>query len=245
MVIHNLRGRQAARDGTNYPPLGTHVTLGQIAGLRDDVDILVRISEWIDEFLVRSHPQLGRTGPVCPFALTARIRDLIRVSVIRLGDREGRIGEIAAVVRSHREAFLRVRETLKEDRIYSAMMMAFPDVGPEEAPELIDGTKQALKPEFVRDGLMLGEFHAHNHQSGLHNVNFRPLRSPVPMLVIRQMVPSDIAFLSRADDSSAARVDFLTSFLACQSELTATERAYAEDLLQAAARECALNHGRD
>jgi hypothetical protein len=60
------------------------------------------------------------------------------------------------------------------------------------------------------------------------------------MLVIRHMVPSDIVFLSKPHDSAAARVDFLTSYLACQSNLTAADRAHAESLLQAAARECTL-----
>ena len=97
-------------------------------------------------------------------------------------------------------------------------------------PELIDGTKQALKPEFVRSGLMLGEFHADNRQPGLHNEEFHPLRSPVPMLVMRQMVPSDFAFLSRAEDSPAARMEFLTAYLASQTNLAdQPERTRAEE----------------
>jgi hypothetical protein len=150
--------------------------------------------------------------------------------------------EIIRLVRKQRLEFVAFRMSLGEDRLFSATMLAFPDVEPSEAPELIDGTRDVLKPEFVRDGLMLGEFHADNEQGGLHNPNFRPLRSSVPMLVIRSMVPSDIVFLSKPHDSPATRVDFLTSYLACQTQLSAAERSHAEGLLQAAAMECANEH---
>merc|ERR1711916_366615 len=45
-------------------------------------------------------------------------------------------------------------------------------------------------------GLMLGEFHMHTNTSGLRSTSFRPLRAPFPCLAIRQMVPSDLAFLA-------------------------------------------------
>jgi hypothetical protein len=213
------------------------LTLRQIDRLRQDLEVMTTISRWIDHYLVRPHPDLGRTGPVCPFASGARARDMIRVAVYRRSEaRTSR--EIVDIVRRHKVTFLSLRPFAVEDRIFSATMMAFPDIPHDEAPELIDGTREALKPEFVREGLMLGEFHANNHHSGLHNENFHPLRSPIPMLVIRHMVPSDIVFLSKPHDSAADRVDFLTSYLACQTDLSAAERAQAESLLQAAAREC-------
>ncbi len=214
------------------------MSLREIAEARHDLEVLEQLSGWIDQFLVRHHPQLGRQGPVCPFAHGARMRDLIRLSVVHLHSSDP-LAEISSIVRDHKENFLRIRRTTAQDWIYVAIMLAFPEVSPDDAPRLIDGTRNMLKPEFVRAGLMLGEFHAHNEQSGLHNADFRPLRSPVPMLAIRHMVPSDVAFLSRVEDSPADRVDFLTSYLTTQPTLSESDRAYAESLLQAAAAECA------
>jgi hypothetical protein len=228
-----------AATGGTYSTTDSLLTLHQVDRLRRDLDVMVAISEWIDQYLVRPHPDLGRTGAVCPFASGARQRDLIRIAVFRRYEAKTS-AEITEIVRRHKLEFVYCRQGLGEDRIFSATMMAFPDVSAAEAPDLFDGTREALKPEFVREGLMLGEFHANNHHSGLHNEEFHPLRSPIPMLVIRHMVPSDIVFLSKPHDSAADRVDFLTSYLACQNQLSAADRAHAEGLLQAAARECTL-----
>ncbi len=51
-----------------------------------------------------------------------------------------------------------------------------------------------LKNDFVARGLMLGQFHPHCDEPGLWNDDFRPLRSPVPLLGIRHMVPTDFPF---------------------------------------------------
>ena len=42
---------------------------------------------------------------------------------------------------------------------------------------------------------MIGEFHYLNRCPGLRNLKFYPLRTPLPALVIRNQVPSDIAFM--------------------------------------------------
>jgi hypothetical protein len=62
-------------------------------------------------------------------------------------------------------------------------------------------------------GLMLGEFHANNESPGLRNPDFRPLRSPIPMLAIRHMVDSDLPFLIRETYAPEERSAFLRSYL--------------------------------
>jgi len=52
---------------------------------------------------------------------------------------------------------------------------------------------------------MIGEFHnGPPDKGGLWNPAFRPLRSPVPMLVVRHMVPTDYPFLRDDPDQSRA-----------------------------------------
>jgi hypothetical protein len=52
---------------------------------------------------------------------------------------------------------------------------------------------------------MIGEYHeGPPDKAGLWNSRFRPLRSPVPLLAIRHMVPTDFPFLSLDDDHVAA-----------------------------------------
>ena len=79
---------------------------------------------------------------------------------------------------------------------HHALMVLFPAVGPHDVPWVIDAPQRHLKTEFVERGLMVGEFHAGPPMAaGLHNPRFRPLRSPVPLLAIRAMVPTDLPFL--------------------------------------------------
>jgi hypothetical protein len=60
-----------------------------------------------------------------------------------------------------------------------------------------------VKDEFVADGLMVGQFHPVCANPGLWNEDFRPLRSPVPLLAIRQMLVFDLPFLT----TSAGHID--------------------------------------
>lgn len=69
-----------------------------------------------------------------------------------------------------------------------------------------------LKASFVERGLMLGEFHRHVAQSGLHSREFFPLRTADPTLVIRFMVPNDLIFLE-ADDDLLLRPRLLRAYL--------------------------------
>jgi hypothetical protein len=64
----------------------------------------------------------------------------------------------------------------------------------EQIP-ILDALQARLKERFVREGLMVGQFHPQCEQGGLWNTDFRPLRAPIPLLAIRQMVTSDLPFL--------------------------------------------------
>ena len=65
---------------------------------------------------------------------------------------------------------------------------------------MIDAVQQDLKPTFVKRGLMIGEFHRFNNVTGLRSDRFYPLRMLQSCLVIRNMVPSDTAFLKHSSE---------------------------------------------
>ncbi len=48
---------------------------------------------------------------------------------------------------------------------------------------------------------------------GLRNENFYPLRTPIPSLAIRCIVPTDLVFLSPSKYEPGLRVKFLKSYL--------------------------------
>jgi peroxiredoxin len=164
---------------------------------------------YVRQFLSKPHPNLGRKGPVCPFVPTSLRKQTIHLAVIR-GD-----VHVPSVVRMAMQKFCQLVADIKSkrDRMYTCILLVFPDVSLEDAPRLIDGVQRLLKPEFVKRGLMLGEFHMRNNVSGLRNKSFYPLRTPIPLLAMRHMVPTDIAFLDIEQYDVPTRISLLTSFL--------------------------------
>lgn len=149
---------------------------------------------WSWSYLCRPHSRLGRRGAVCPYA-----RSSLRSGGFYLGVCGGRPRgprQVADRLLHYREWFAQLEPRTGRDALLKAILVLFPEVPREDWPTIIDGSQALLKPEYVRHGLMIGEFHdGPPPRSGLHNPDFRPLRSPVPMLVIRQMVATDLPFL--------------------------------------------------
>ncbi|MBE9179856.1 hypothetical protein IQ268_14895 [Oculatella sp. LEGE 06141] len=183
----------------------------QLDQLQRDLPYFNEITDWVKNFLAKPHPELGRSGPVCPFVPRALQLNTIRLEVIRAKDLEQQ--QIEEIVKRYRDVFIELEPKQGDLAFYKAIMLVFPDIPAEDAFKLIDGVQQKLKPFFVESGLMLGEFHERNEGEGLHNPNFRPLRSPIPMLAIRFMAESDLPFLDRLTDEPQVRIQYLEAYI--------------------------------
>ena len=174
------------------------------------VGSLATTLEWIQRFLARPHPELGRSGPVCPFVPGAIAQDTIWLGVVdhRTEDRAA----IKEAIGRYRDLFLNLEPKDGDGAMMKAIVIVFPNVSTEDAG-VIDDVQLELKPLFVEAGLMIGEFHERNEGEGLRNPEFRPLRSPIPSLAIRFMVESDLPFLHRLFYTPELRVSFLKSYL--------------------------------
>ncbi|MDZ8189965.1 MAG: hypothetical protein RMX96_34660 [Nostoc sp. ChiSLP02] len=175
-----------------------------------DLPYFKEILEWVKNFLGRPHPHLGRPGPVCPFVPHSLKSNSIHLAVIRTKDLYPE--QVENIVRRYRDIFLDTKVQGQELTISKAFLLIFPDIHIDEAPKLIDSVQQKLKPLFVESGLMIGEFHKRNESSGLHNPNFRPLRSPIPLLAIRYMVEADLPFIQSPPDLHL-RIRYLEAYL--------------------------------
>lgn len=182
----------------------------ELEQLQQDLPCLTETMQWVQNFLARKHPDLGRPGPVCPFVPQALKTNTIRLAVVQA--KSLNIQQIEELVLDYRDAFLEIEPTQKEAALNKAFLIVFPDISIEDTTTLIDGIQQKLKPLFVQQGLMLGEFHKRNESPGLHNPHFRPLQSPIPMLAIRFMVESDLPFLETADNPHL-RIKYLEAYL--------------------------------
>jgi hypothetical protein len=185
--------------------------LNEIDALQQDLPYLIQTSEWIRTFLAKPHPDLGRSGKVCPYIPFALKSDTIQLAVIRSESFDSQ--KIEQIVKNYRDIFLETEPTVGETSIYKAFLLIFPDIKLEDTSSLIDGVQKKLKSFFIEAGMMIGEFHMLNQSTGLHNSSFYPFRSPIPMLAIRFMVEYDLPFLNISSDKAQLRIKYLETYL--------------------------------
>jgi hypothetical protein len=148
------------------------------------------VKHWAENWLSKSHPDLGRTGAVCPYIGAAMKKNLFRVAFVRGNNLDhdrmvGLLDEIAA-------AFPVLPPVGGPESIYKAIVVVFPDV--TEFGQ-IDAVQDECKTTFVERGLMVGQFYPGHQQGGLRNPNFKALDGPFAMLAVRHMVVTDYPFL--------------------------------------------------
>jgi hypothetical protein len=181
-----------------------------VARLARDLPVIERVAKWCNEFLARPNSELGRTGSVCPFIPRSLVMNRVAFVVVRTQNSSE--AEIDRTIAKYRDVFLSMEPVSGPGAMDKAIIVILPDVSDEDAPAMVDETHRRLKAQFVDAGLMIGKFHPLSEQGGLHNPGFRPLRSPIPMLAIRNMVDSDLPFLNRVDDPIPDRVKFLEAY---------------------------------
>lgn len=166
---------------------------------------VAEILRWSEEFLVSSHPELGRTGPVCPYTAPSLRKDLYYLGV---PVDAGTGLDLPALVARLPEWHARLSAGLsQEDRELLAVLVVLPHLDHRDSTEL-DELQHKAKDEFVANGLMLGQFHPTCPEPGLWSRTFRPLRSPVPLLAVRQLLVFDLPFL----DSEPHLAKYLRQF---------------------------------
>lgn len=151
---------------------------------------LIGIKNWISEFLCSPHPSLGREGSVCPFTREAINKDTIFFSLENSSylDKESEIKKIADQI----SLFKKLKINSCDE--YKVIINAYPYLDESEYIK-IELIQNELKPLFVEENLMIGQFYPGCREKGLWNDHFYPLDSPISLLAIRNMAITDIAFL--------------------------------------------------
>ncbi|KAA0023794.1 DUF6875 domain-containing protein [Antrihabitans cavernicola] len=145
---------------------------------------------WVLEFLSKSHPDLGRKGPVCPYTSPAIKRDLLWVAFLRGGDLER--DDITRALTAIIQEFRRRPPTDGDDSHLKSVVLAFPDFSDVT---LIESIQLEFKNLFIKYGLMVGQFYPGCDVGGLWNPDFKALDAPYPMLAVRHMTETDYPFL--------------------------------------------------
>ncbi|MDG4863725.1 hypothetical protein P8605_36835 [Streptomyces sp. T-3] len=162
----------------------------------EHLDSLRQVLDWSVEFLVSGHPSLGRSGPVCPYTQPSLRKDLFLLALPANGAGGAQLTDAVARLREWYEKLATDLDADEQELL--TLLMVLPELDRTDSTEL-DALQFAAKDEFVADGLMLGQFHPLCEEPGLWNEDFRPLRSPVPLLAVRRLLVFDLPFLIGAD----------------------------------------------
>jgi len=152
------------------------------------------VAQWVRSYLMRPHSDLGRSGDVCPFTTQA-----FRLDTIRIGVSQARGSDIASIKRCMRYCFreFALMPCPSSMRHFRTILVAFPQLQGPKGLEALKTVQKRLNIHCLLRGLMLAKFHAGADDPGLWNPAFRPLRSPIPLMVVRQLVKEDAPFAIR------------------------------------------------
>lgn len=149
---------------------------------------------WVESYLMREHADLGRQGAVCPFTRQAAKIDAVRLAISQAGPSD------------EADAFSVIRRGFGDlERIackpgmehFRTVIVGFPNCGGPEGVDMLQRVQKAHKFYSLSRFRMIGFMHARNDAPGLWNPDFRPLRSPLPVLAIRHLVEQDAPFAAR------------------------------------------------
>ncbi|GGL11321.1 DUF6875 domain-containing protein [Nocardia jinanensis] len=153
--------------------------------------LATELRRWTTEYLCRPHSDLGRHGPVCPYMGHAITRRFLWAAF--LGGRDFEVERIAAIVDDLYDMYPVLPPRDPPDSNFKAVLAVFPDLTDYTG---IEAVQHDQKTRFVKQGLMLGQFYPGCRVAGLHNPDFPALDSPLPLLAVRHMVPTDFFFLN-------------------------------------------------
>jgi uncharacterized protein DUF6875 len=166
---------------------------------KGDLDALHAVADWIKTFIARPNKDLGRAGPVCPFVPGALDRRTLWLAPERIANRS--LQDVVDLIEGYRKLFLDARPNDGADVDYKVIVVVFTDLSTDHAQGVFDDVlEHVAASSYENDGTVFGPFYESNEGTAIYNPSFRPFRSPVPFLFVRQGVVSDWKFFLDDDD---------------------------------------------
>jgi hypothetical protein len=154
---------------------------------------LESVDSWLTEYISMNHPEIGRTGPICPFVAPARKNGTLEIR-IRLVGHAPSLELVEEIARSSLREYA-LASWQGRNPMLQAMVVVLPDLRSEDTG-LLDQAQARVKDDFVAQGLMIGQFHENCDVTAARNPRFAVSKAPVPVLAIRAIALHDVFFLS-------------------------------------------------
>ncbi|MBI1359292.1 MAG: hypothetical protein GC155_03310 [Alphaproteobacteria bacterium] len=169
------------------------LTVGDAHKLAAEDTGLAKLLAWVESFPMNPHPDLGRSGAVCPFARTASKYDMLRLRVSECGpDDEAHAFRLMCGSYADLESIPANADTEK----YRAVIVGFPNCVSEDGVAMLQRVQKRHKYRAVLKRRMLGYMYPGAQAPGLWNKEFRPLAAPMPVIVVRNFVEQDSLFVA-------------------------------------------------
>ncbi|MFH8341913.1 DUF6875 domain-containing protein [Streptomyces sp. AM6-12] len=163
------------------------------ASLVDFASTLETVEEWLTEYISASHPEIGRTGPICPFVAPSRKNRTMEIR-LRLAGHAPTLDLVEEIALSSLREY-ELTTWQGRNPMLRAMVVALPDLRSEDTV-LLDQAHARVKDAFVAQGLMIGQFHENCEVTAARNPRFAVSKAPLPLFAIRAIALHDVFFLS-------------------------------------------------
>lgn len=166
---------------------------------------------WMQQFIMHPHADLGRKGPICPFARPAHEERALLFCAFDCAAIP--FNEYLDIVMGLPAIYGRLAASQPAPSDLFSICVLPMNLRPDSWYKFIDCAHALLKPFYMRAGLMLGEFHPASAVQGARSVTFRPMRADVPLFAIRAMSPHDALFIDRETTPLGIRIHELECYL--------------------------------
>jgi hypothetical protein len=152
------------------------------------------VHAWVRDYLGRPHPDLGRKGPVCPFATNALQDDSLWVAFEERIDGKSTWPLRRALLRYADAYASRARASERPE--LTALLVIFPRL-PRERYAMLDDLHAELKTMLMTGDVMVSALHPESTRPAVWNARFHVLRAPFAAVAFRTMDVRDIVFVAQ------------------------------------------------
>ncbi len=152
------------------------------------------LADWLTEYPMRPHAELGRTGTVCPFVKQASGLEVLRLGINLANSKDE--DSVFAEIRSSFGELERIPTPRGKERLRT-IAIGFPNCADADGIAMLERVYKRHKYYTLLRSRMIAFFHPDAETHGLWNDAFRPMRSPMPILAVRYLVEQDAVFAAK------------------------------------------------
>jgi hypothetical protein len=152
------------------------------------------VHAWVRDYLGRPHPELGRKGPICPFAANALQDDGLWVAFDERIDGKSTWRLRRAIMRYADAYASRARASERPE--LTALLVIFPRLT-REGYVALDDLHAELKTMLMTGDVMVSALHPESTRPAVWNSRFHVLRAPFAGVAFRTMDVRDIVFVAQ------------------------------------------------